>query len=67
MMDGMDYMDGMDLANRNMLAMIEIVVMEMGEAAKKAVEYPHLARPFMMDMVEFNNKLKAYKTKEIQQ
>ncbi len=60
-----DYPD-IDLATRNMLSMIEIVVMEMGEAAKKAVEYPHLARPFMMDMVDFNNKLKAYKTKEIE-
>lgn len=60
-----DYLD-IDLATRNMLSMIEIVVMEMGEAAKKAVEYPHLARPFMMDMVDFNNKLKAYKTKEIE-
>lgn len=60
-----DYPD-IDLATRNMLAMIEIVVMEMGEAAKKALEDPHLARPFLMDMVEFNNKLKAYKTKEIE-
>lgn len=60
-----DYPD-IDLATRNMLAMIEIVVMEMGEAAKKAVENPHLARPFMMDMIEFNNKMKVYKTKEIQ-
>ena len=60
-----DYPD-IDLATRNMLSMIEFVVMEMGEAAKKAVEYPHLARPFMMDMIDFNNKMKAYKTKEIQ-
>lgn len=60
-----DYPD-IDLATRNMLSMIEIVVMEMGEAAKKAVEYPHLAKPFMMDMIEFNNKMKVYKTKEIQ-
>jgi hypothetical protein len=30
------------------------------------VEHPRLARPFMMDMIEFNNKLKAYKTKEIE-
>lgn len=60
-----DYPD-IDLATRNMLAMIEIVVMEMGEAAKIAVQHPHLARPLMMDMVDFNNKLKAYKTKEIE-
>jgi len=60
-----DYPD-IDLATRNMLSMIEFVVMEMGEAAKKAVEYPHLVKPFMIDMIEFNNKLKAYKTKEIQ-
>lgn len=62
----MDEYPDIDLATRNMLSMIEIVVMEMGEAAKKAVEHPRLARPFMMDMIEFNNKLKAYKTKEIQ-
>lgn len=65
MTDLYEYPD-IDLATRNMLAMIEIVVLEMGEAARKAVEDPHLAKPFMMDMVEFNNKLKAYKTKEIQ-
>lgn len=65
MSDLNDYPD-IDLATRNMLSMIEIVVMEMGEAAKKAVEYPHLARPFMMDMIDFNNKMKVYKTKEIQ-
>lgn len=65
MIEMYEYPD-IDLATRNMLSMIEIVVVEMGEAAKKAVKYPHLARPFMMDMVEFNNKLKAYKTKEIE-
>ncbi|HRY84177.1 MAG TPA: hypothetical protein P5533_06045 [Candidatus Cloacimonadota bacterium] len=65
MSDLNDYPD-IDLATRNILSMIEIVVMEMGEAAKKAVEYPHLARPFMMDMIDFNNKMKVYKTKEIQ-
>lgn len=63
-MDINEYPD-LDLATRNMLSMMELVVMEMGEAVKKAVEYPHLARPFMKDMIDFNNKLKAYKTKEI--
>ncbi len=61
----MDQMDN-DLTTRNMLAMIEIVIQEIGEAAQKAVEHPHLVRPFLMDMVDFNNKMKAYKTKEIQ-
>lgn len=31
-----DEMPDIDLATRNMLSMIEIVVIEMGEAAKKA-------------------------------
>ncbi len=62
----MDEYPDIDLATRNMLSMIEIVVMEMGEAAKTAVAHPRLARPCRMDMIEFNNKLKAYKTKEIE-
>lgn len=61
-----DYVDMamLDSDTRNMLIMIELLVMEMGEAAKKAVEYPQLSKQFLRDMVEFNEKLKSYNTKE---
>jgi hypothetical protein len=54
----------MDSDTRNMLIMIELLVMEMGEAAKKAAEHPQLSKQFLRDMVEFNEKLKSYNTKE---
>ena len=54
-----------DLKTMNMLSMIEMLVQSMGDVVIYTVEHPHLIQPFMRDLIEFNNKLKDYKTKEI--
>ncbi len=58
-------MPDIDLQTMNMLSMMEMVVNQMGDVIVITVTNPHLAKQFMIDMVEFNNKLKDYKTKEI--
>lgn len=62
---GGEEVSDMNLASRNLLALVEMLAESIQDALEATLMHPSHSKALMMDMIEFRNKMIEYTKKEI--